>query len=116
MQEQIRKCVVNCALVLTSVAVIAAVSDLKRSEQIIRPPEPAVMETAAPEEIVTGVCTFGDCPAGTTEKSSAVAEETTIPDAATEAVKESLTTPSQVTANFQLLTEPEQEDPETERL
>ena len=62
MPEQIKKCAINSVLVLMSVAVFAAVSDLKRSEQIIRPPEPTAMATVAPEKIVIGMCTFGDCP------------------------------------------------------
>ncbi len=78
MQEQIKKCAVNFVLVLTSVAVFAVVSDLKRSEQIIRPPEPAVIETVAPEEIVTivtGVCTFDDCPVNLSKPSKTLQED-----------------------------------------
>lgn len=75
MQEQIRKCAVNSVLILTSVAVFAAVSDLKRSEQIIRPPEPVAMETAAPEEIITGVCIFGDCPVNLSKHSKTLQED-----------------------------------------
>ena len=51
-----KRAALNGALILLSVTSLAAISETTRAEQIIRPPEPEVMATTAPAEIVTGVC------------------------------------------------------------
>ena len=70
-----KRAALNGALVLFSVAAMAAISETKRAERIIRPPEPAAVATAAPEEIVTGVCTFGDCPMNLSKPSKTLQED-----------------------------------------
>lgn len=49
-------------LSVTLLALEAAAITATTAEKMIRPPEPVTMTTAAPAEIVTGMCTFGDCP------------------------------------------------------
>jgi len=97
-------------LALAAINTILYFSVMEMEEAVVSPPPIRMEEVAPPETIVTGVCTFGDCPAGTTEKSSAVVEETTIPDAATEAVKESLTT-ELVSETYTLVESEEETEP-----
>ena len=70
-----KRAALNGALILLSVTSLAAISETTRAEQIIRPPEPEVMATTAPAEIVTGVCTFGDCPVNLSTPSKTLQED-----------------------------------------
>ena len=85
-----KRAALNGALILLSVTSLAAISETTRAEQIIRPPEPEVMATTAPAEIVTGVCTFGDCPVNLSTPSKTLQEdckvETSQPEEAPEPV------------------------------
>ena len=83
------KAILNLLLGLLAVVSIAGISDIRHSENALKPPK-IEKETAVREEIMTGVCDFGGCPGGiptTTEpETEAVAEPET------EAVKESFVT------------------------
>lgn len=63
-------------LSVTLLALEAAAIPLRRIDAAqVTPPEPDTVPVKAPEEIVTGVCDFGGCPAGTTGEPSVVIEE-----------------------------------------
>ena len=87
-----KRAALNGALVLCSVAAMAAISEAERAEQIIRPPEPAVMAMTETEKIVTGVCDFGGYSSATTEETSVVVKDILT----TEHVRESYKLPEPV--------------------
>lgn len=64
--DAVRKCVINCAIGICLLSAVVGIHHTARAEQTIRPPVIEAPQTAA-EEIVTGVCTFGDCPVATKE-------------------------------------------------
>lgn len=75
----------SLAVILNLVNIVAETALNIQAEHIINPPLVEAHATTAREEIITGVCTFGDCPVATT------AAQHTLPQT-TESVKESLTT------------------------
>lgn len=82
----------------------------RQAERTVKPPPIEAPATTAREEIVTGLCTFGDCsvlrPTEVSVTNSTAAVK--FPLTTVNSTEES--TPSQVTANSQLLTEPDIEE------
>ena len=89
-----KRAVLNGALVLLSVAALAAISEAKRAEQVVRPPEGMVRAECGERsaESIAGVCDFGGCQVATTEEISAVVKDILT----TEHVSESYTLPATV--------------------
>ena len=83
------KAILNLLLGLLAVVSIAGISDIRHSENALKPPK-IEKETAVREEIVTGVCDFGGCPGRIPTTTEPETEAVTEPE--TEAVKESFTT------------------------
>jgi len=97
------------ALILDAVAIGYSRSEARITVSL--PTEGAAPPTVA-EEIVTGVCTFWDCPVATAapETTEAETSQDLAETSQARAAEEYSSTPSQVTANSQLLTEPETEE------
>ena len=103
------KAILNLLLGLLAVVSIAGISDIRHSENALKPPK-IERETAVREEIVTGVCNFGDCPVATLPATEMSFANTTEPETevATKVVAENATTETEA--------EPEETETETETL
>ena len=77
MKDTTKKCIINCTIGLIGVVSVVLLSDMARSKKAVKPPKIESMATMR-EGIVTGMCTFGDCPVATTQKPTAKNADTTI--------------------------------------
>lgn len=113
MRDYQKKAILNGCLVLLLLVSICMIAEAAAAERQIRPVQIEAPATTAREEIVTGVCDFGGCPAGQSGEPETTEAETSQDLAETSqarAAEEYSSTPSQVTANSQLLTEPATEE------
>lgn len=88
MRDTTKHCIVNGIIVMFGFMSLSMIVDVSRAEKAIKPPPNEAPATTAREEIVTGMCTFGDCPVATTAATTTL-PPTTEPSTAykTEAVE-----------------------------
>lgn len=101
-------------MTLATVNAIIYFSTEEMEDAVVALPSIKVDELLPEETIVTGVCTFGDCPVATAapETTEAETSQDLAETSQARAAEEYSSAPSQVTANSQLLTETETEAPE----
>lgn len=115
MRDYQKKAILNGCLVLLLLVSICMIAEATAAERQIRPVQIEAPATTAREEIVTGMCDFGGCPAGQSGEPETTETATSQNLAATsqpEPVKESLTT-ERVSETYTLVESKEEPEPET---